>query len=50
MWSLCREFLLFVRREKKWWLAPLGLVLLVLGALIVFGSSSALAPLLYPFL
>jgi len=50
MWSLCREFLIFASREKKWWLVPLGLVLLGVGALMVFGSSSALAPLLYPFL
>ena len=50
MWSLCREFLIFASREKKWWLGPLGLVLLGVGALMVFGSSSALAPLLYPFL
>jgi hypothetical protein len=24
MWALCREFLLFLRQEKKWWLVPLG--------------------------
>ncbi len=50
MWSLCREFLLFARREKKWWLVPLGLILLVLAGLLIFGSTSALAPLLYPFM
>jgi hypothetical protein len=47
---LCKDFLLFLRQEKKWWLIPLVLALLLLGALILFSGSSALAPLLYPFL
>ncbi len=46
--SLTREFLAFVRQEKKWWMIPLVLVLLLLGALIFFASSSPLAPFLYP--
>ena len=50
MWQLVKEFLLFLRQEKKWWLWPLVLVLLLLGALIVFSSGSVLAPLLYPFM
>ena len=50
MWQLCKEFLAFLRQEKKWWLAPLILVLLALGAIIVFSSSSVLAPFIYPFM
>jgi hypothetical protein len=46
--SLTREFLAFIRHEKKWWLIPLVLVLLLLGALILFAGSSPLAPFLYP--
>ncbi len=46
--SLLKEFFLFVKQEKKWWLIPLVLVLLVVGALIVFSASSPLAPFLYP--
>jgi hypothetical protein len=49
MWQLGKEFLLFLRQEKKWWLFPLVFVLLILGALIVFSSSSVLAPFMYPF-
>lgn len=49
MWRLCKEFLLFLRQEKKWWLIPLVGVLLALAGLILFSGSSALAPLLYPF-
>jgi Family of unknown function (DUF5989) len=50
MWQLFKEFLLFLRQEKKWWLVPLVVILLVLGALIVFTGGSVLAPLMYPFL
>jgi hypothetical protein len=48
MWDILIEFLLFLRQEKKWWLVPLVLVLLLLGMFLVFGASSPLAPLLYP--
>lgn len=46
--SLFKEFLLFVKHEKKWWMIPLISVLLIVGFLIVFASSSPLAPFLYP--
>jgi hypothetical protein len=49
MWHLGKEFLQFLWQEKKWWLIPLVLVLLVLAALIIFGSSAVLAPFMYPF-
>jgi len=37
----------FMRERKKFWLVPLILVLLLLGILIVFGGSSAMAPFVY---
>ena len=46
--SLARDFLLFIKHEKKWWLIPLVAVLLIVGALVVFAGSSPLAPFLYP--
>jgi cell division protein FtsW (lipid II flippase) len=48
MWQIFREFLLFLRQEKKWWLVPLVVLLLALGLLLIFSASSPLAPLLYP--
>jgi hypothetical protein len=48
MWDIVKEFLQFLRQEKKWWLVPLVLVLLLLGIFLVFSASSPLAPLLYP--
>jgi len=46
--SLLREFFAFIRHEKKWWMIPLVLVLLLVSALILFASSSPLAPFIYP--
>ena len=37
----------FMRERKKFWLAPVIIVLLLLGILIVFGGGSALAPFIY---
>jgi len=50
MWSLVKEFLLFLRQEKRWWLLPLVVVLLALGALMVISSGSVLSPFLYPLM
>ena len=46
--SLFKEFFLFLKEEKEWWLLPIVLMLLVLGLLVVFAESSVLAPFLYP--
>lgn len=45
--SLIHEFWLFLRQNKKLWLLPIVLVLLLLGALLVFAQGSALAPFIY---
>ena len=37
----------FLAARKKWWLAPLIIVLIIVGLLIVLGSTSALAPFIY---
>ena len=37
----------FMKARKKFWLAPVILVLLLLGLLLVFGGSSAVAPFIY---
>ena len=46
--SLIKEFLLFIREEKKWWLVPLIAVLLLVATLMVLAGSSPLAPFRYP--
>jgi len=50
MWPLFKEFLGFCRQEKKWWLIPLIVLLLVLGAILIFTASSGIAWALYPFM
>ncbi len=39
--SLQREFLDFLMHNKKWWLLPIVVVLVLLGVLISVGSSGA---------
>ena len=41
------EFLAFLRQEKKYWIAPIAVVLVLLGLLLVFAQSSAVAPFIY---
>jgi hypothetical protein len=41
------EFWQFLKQEKKYWLAPIALVLVLLGLLLVFAQSSAVAPFIY---
>ena len=45
--SLVSEFWAFLRVRKKFWLLPIVLVLLAVGALIVLSQGSAIAPFIY---
>ena len=44
--SLVAEFWLFIREEKKWWLTPIILMLLLLGALAFLAGTGA-SPFIY---
>ena len=37
----------FMRVRKKFWMAPIIIVLVLLGALIVLAEGSAIAPFIY---
>lgn len=41
------EFIEFLWKEKVWWMVPMVAVLLIFALLIVFASSSPLAPFIY---
>ncbi len=41
------EFLAFLRDRRKYWLAPVMLLLLVLAGLVVLAKGSAVAPFIY---
>lgn len=42
-----KDLFAFLMERKKWWLLPVILVLLVLGALLFFAGQSAVAPFIY---
>ena len=44
---LAREFWIYLKQEKKYWLAPIVFALLLFGVLLVFAQSSAVAPFIY---
>ncbi len=44
--GLLRELLAFLRANRKWWLVPIIVFLLLVGALVVLSGTGA-APLLY---
>ena len=49
MGSLLREFWLFLKQEKKWWLTPLLIVLGLVGIVVLATAMyPALAPFIYP--
>jgi hypothetical protein len=45
--SLVGELWAFLRVRKKWWLLPILLIMLLIGALLVFAQGSVLAPFIY---
>ncbi len=45
--SIIKEFWSFLKVRKKWWLVPIVMILLLLGALLIFTEGSALAPFIY---
>jgi len=45
--GILKEFWDFLKVRKKWWLTPIVLVMILLGALIVFSQGSALSPFIY---
>ena len=45
--ELVNEFWSFLKIRKKFWLAPVILSLLLLGALLVTAQGSAVAPFIY---
>jgi hypothetical protein len=46
-----RDFLLelweFMKERKKFWLAPIIVILLLFGTLLIFTEGSAVAPFIY---
>jgi hypothetical protein len=45
--SVLREFWEFLKTRKRYWLLPIVMILLLLGGLIVFTKTGAIAPFIY---
>ena len=45
--SIVKEFWNFLKVRKKWWLAPIVIVIVLLGTLIILSEGSAVAPFIY---
>ena len=47
MLEFIRDLWSFMRVRKKFWLAPLIVIMLLLGGLLIFAQGSTLAPFIY---
>lgn len=47
MMDLIADLWAFMRERKKFWLAPIMLLMVLLGGLLVFAQGSAIAPFIY---
>ena len=45
--SFLSELWAFMKERKKWWLLPIIVVMVLVGALLVFAQGSAIAPFIY---
>ena len=45
--DLIRDIWEFLKVRKKYWLAPLIITIVLMGALIIFTQGSVVAPLIY---
>lgn len=37
----------YMKARKKWWLAPVILILVFCGLILIFGASTGLSPFIY---
>ena len=42
-----KEFWQFLGQQKKYWITPIVIVLLLFGLLLIFAQTSAVAPFIY---
>jgi hypothetical protein len=45
--SIIKELWSFLKVNKRYWLAPMLIVLVLLGVIIIFAETSAVAPFIY---
>jgi len=47
MTEFWKDLWLFMRERKKFWMAPIIIVMVLLGGLIILAQGSAVAPFIY---
>ena len=47
MFDFLKDLWQYMRHRKKFWLAPIFVIMLILGGLIVLAQGSAVAPFIY---
>ncbi len=45
--SIFKEFFIFLKEEKVWWISPIVIVLLLLSLFIIMTEGSAVLPFIY---
>lgn len=45
--DVLKDLWLFMKERRKFWLAPVIIILVLMGILLVFGGGSAVAPFIY---
>ena len=45
--GILKEFWEFLMETKKWWIAPIIIVLVLMGLVIILTEGSVVAPLIY---
>ena len=45
--QIVTEYFQFLRQQKKWWMLPIVMLLVLLGLLVLFTQGSPLAPFIY---
>ncbi len=47
MWDSLKDLWAFMRERKKFWMAPIIVVMVLLAMLIILSEGSAVAPFIY---
>lgn len=45
--ELFKEFMLFLKVRKKLWLAPILIIIFIIGGLLILAEGSVVAPFIY---
>ena len=45
--GMLSELVYFMRHNKKWWLTPIILMLVLVGLLVIFAGTGPVAPFIY---